>query len=574
MGLKQRIVGVTDKVILRGARLVDAGIRAVGGVTKGEASRRATEAHDRGYQDGNDETPPGSTSLRSFGYKTGGAGTARDIAAGDIEKVTETAWNLSRSNPLADRALEIKRDYILGRGVDPKAKDPALQEIMDAFWKGNRLSRRMREFTRQLFLFGTQCYAVFVRKADGRVRLGYFDPSEIEEVIAHPDNSMEMWAVVIKAINQTASKPWIKQQEKRVYRIVREEDGTGFLAVPDPFTMHEPQAAHTGKLVVAAQAKFEEWEYVMLKSFGLDHYSGSCIYEKVNAVSNQTRGLSDLVQIADFADQYDSVLFAMGDREQFAGFFSWDVELDGLDQPGVVERAAQIKANPPQRGGLNIHNDKEKWRFDYPDLKTAASVEAANAFTALITGGLGFPVHWFGKGDETNRATAQAQNDPTWRTLEHDQDIIREMALTMLTLARDQAEIAGHYRPAEETDTTVALTMPEMTSKDVVSISSALSALAGAMMVAQEQGWMTQQEGRETWAKVMAELDVQIETQGDASQQLPDDVVGQPIMGGPETLASWFGNHTPFEEDVLTKAVLGTFAEALRASVTSDVVDV
>lgn len=560
-------MGIGQRIGVSASRLRDRAVAAIGGVTRAEASKRATEAHAQGYDDGNDETPPGSTGLRSYRYRATGTSTARDIAAGDIEKVTETAWNLSRSNPLADRALEIKRDYILGRGVDPKTDDPDLQKIIDDFWSGNRLNRRMREFTRQLFLFGTQCYAVFVRKADGRIRLGYFDPSEIEEVLPHPENAMEMWAVVIKEVNQAVDKPWVKRHGKRVYRIVREEDGTGIItdSPTGPFLFGKTRQAHTGKLVVAAQAKLEEWEYAMLKTYGLESYSGSCIYEKVNAVSNQSRGLSDLVQAADFADQYDSILFAMGDREQFAGYFNWDVTLEGLDEAGVAKRAAQIKANPPEKGSINVHNEKETWRFDYPDLKTAATVEAANAFQALITGGLGFPLHWFGRGDETNRATAQAQNDPTWRTLEHDQDIVREMILTMLTLVRDQAEIAGHWKPKGTEETVVAVTMPEMTSKDVVSISSALSALAGAMMVAQDQGWMTVQEGRETWAKVMAELDVQIETQGEAAQ-VPGEIGGIETMPGSEALASWFANHAPFEADVLAETALGAFAESLRAN--------
>lgn len=489
MGLKQRL------------------ITAFGGVTPQEASTRAAEAHAQGYRDAEDEPP--TSVLRRFGYRSLGGGLRGSGIP--FEEILDTAWALWQSNPMADRALEIKRDYILGRGFSFQTDDDDLQDILDAFWEDNQLRRRMKEFTLQLFLFGVQCLPVFVREADGRVRLGYIDPAEIEEVVAHPENALEMWAVIVKPTESLAGRAWSVSNEKRVYRIVRKAEAEN----------------HADHWITAEQAERQEWEDVMLGSFGLDEYTGTCFYEKVNCVSNEPLGRSDLMQVADGIDQHDETLFALGEREQSAGFFSWDVLMEGADDDAIALESKKLRARPPKRGSVNVHNEKKIWQLLYPDLKQTQSIETANAMQTNVLGGLGIPRHWYGFGDETNRATAAAQGDPTWRSLEHDQDIIRDWITTMLEFARDQAFMAGKWKPTsdEVADTPIdeleerqlselaeiTVIMPEMTSRDLAAVSSAAAALAAALMTAEDQNWISQETATEAWAKIMAEIGVEVD---------------------------------------------------------------
>lgn len=474
-------------------------IKRLGGATQREVSRRISEAYEQGYNDGGEDEPVSGTT-RKFGYRRIGGG-GRDFEI-DRETALNAAWSLWQSNPLGDRPLEIKRDYILGRGFSYQTDDEELTKILDAFWADNRLRRRMKEYALQLFLFGVQCFPVFVRESDGRVRLGYFDPAEIEDVIQHPDNALEMWAVVIKEqVAGSGLKAWHKERGKRVYRIVRKAE----------------RGKYAGRWVTAEQAAaeegsgLEEWEAEMLEVYGLEIYSGSCIYERVNCVSNQPWGYSDLLSIADWVDQLDEVLFALADREHMANYLSWDVTVEGASPDEVEERAKKILARPPKKGSVNVHNEKETWQLNYPDLKQMGSIETANALQTFVLGGLGLPRHWFGHGDETNRATAQAQGDPTWRSLETAQDIVRDLIVLFLELARDQAAIAGNVLLEGEEAPEIDVVMPEMTSKDLTAVASAASALASALMVAEQQGWISKDKAAEAWSRMMAELGVEVD---------------------------------------------------------------
>ena len=477
-------------------------IEMLGGVTRIEAKEMAARAAEAAYEDMGEDEPVSGT-VRKQGYKTLTGQAIRDFGGLDYGKVLSTAWKLFLSNPVAKRYLRVKRDYILGRGIKPHAKDEDLQVILDEFWKGNKLNQRLKKFVLQLFLLGEQMYPAFVRESDGRVRLGYIDPVEIERVITHPENVLEQWAVVVKE-RQKTTDVWIAREGKRVYRIIREDEGV----VDGNGDVRPPK--YPGLLVTHEQVELEDWEREMLKTYGLTGYSGSCFYSSVNNLSNQPRGYSDLLQGADWLDQLDTILFALADRENMADYFSFDVTLEGADEDEVKKRARELLRKPPKKGSVNVHNDKESWNLNRPDLKQAGSIESSKTILTFILGGLAMPRHWYGFGDETNRATAEAQGAPTWRTMETEQDEARDMILEMLRFARDQALIAGAWKPKAKGDGEITLPMPEMASKDVAQIAQAMNQVAVALTIAVDTlGLMSVEKASEVWAKVVTELGVE-----------------------------------------------------------------
>ncbi|MFX0121865.1 MAG: hypothetical protein ACFE9A_20940 [Candidatus Hodarchaeota archaeon] len=477
-------------------------IERLGGVTQAEAKQMARRAAEMAYEDMGEDEPITGT-VKKQGYKTLTGTAVRDLGGIDYGQVLNAAWKIFLSNPVAKRYLQVKRDYILGRGVEPTTPDKDLQVILNEFWKGNKLRHRLKKFTLQLFLLGEQMYPAFVRESDGRVRIGYIDPAEIKRVITHPENVLEQWAVVVKARLESTDE-WIESQEERVYRIIREDEGV----VDDNGDVKPPK--NPSKLVTAEQAELEEWERRMLNAYGLSEYSGSCFYTSVNNLSNQPRGYSDLLQVSDWLDQLDSILFALTDREQMADYFSFDVTLEGADPDDVAERARKFRRNPPKKGSVNVHNEKETWNLNRPDLKQSGSIESGKTILTFILGGVAMPRHWYGFGDETNRATAEAQGAPTWRTMETDQDQARDMVMQMLTFARDQAEIAGAWKAKGEGDGEIKLPMPEMASRDVGAVAQALNLVATALTMVEMLGLMTHETMAEVWAKVVNELGVEM----------------------------------------------------------------
>jgi hypothetical protein len=502
-------------------------ITSLGGVTEeqwqarlaDEESRtqsRVYNAYAQGFQEARaappieDETPPGT--LAKYGYKSIVGDSIRAFGGLDYDKIVNIAWTTYLSNPLAKRMIEIKRDYIWGRGVgvhvQPGAEGAAgqknaedLQAILDDFWMRNRFDQRMPKFILELLLFGVQVYPAFVKQTNGAVSLSYFDPSQIDSIVSNPHNFLEKWAVVIKAQEDAAA--WTRpSQSKRVYRIVRQD-----APMPRADGKNMAQAKYDGLLVTAEQATLAPWEQDMLKAHGRAEYDGTCFYFHVNDVSGQERGYSDLLQVIDWLDQLDAVLFALADREHLASFFAWMVKMDDASPDQVQARADELRLRQPKKGSVNVHSH-ETWSADSPDLKQIGSVETAEMLIDHILGAMGIPRHWFSRGSETNLATAQAQGEPTFRTLQNDQAQVEDALLYILEFAKDQAIIAGEWTEQGET---IVLTMPEMTKADLVHVSQAATQLADALIKVDGLGIMPKEAQAELWQKLVAEVGIEYE---------------------------------------------------------------
>lgn len=470
-------------------------LEAVGLTTKQQAAQAASRAYEAGFYDnadGNDE--PGSGTLASYGYQRKTAHGLRDFSRLNNDQILNIAWILYQSNPLADRYFEIVRDHILGRGIEPGVQDDDLRVIIEKFWTRNKLDKQLKKFTVQLRLFGEQCYPAFVRESDGQVTLGYIDPADIDHVVTHPHNSLEVYAVILKMDSA---------RRRRIYRLIRRDEGS----VRDN---RVTPPVWPDKLVMHNQVEIEAWEQLLLESNGISEYTGSCFYFSVNNVSNQPRGFTDLLQVADWLDADDETLFALADREQTGGYFSWIVTLDGVEQSEVDSRAAQIRQRVPKKGQALVKNDKEHWETAAPDLKQQGSIATSEALSDRAWGMLGLPKPWRGIGEDSNRASATVMGEPTRKSLESKQDDIKEMIMDFLAFARDQAEIAKAWHPADENAGEITVTMPEMTKADTVLVSDTLTKLVDALDKAQNTlKVITREKSAEAVAKVLAEIGIE-----------------------------------------------------------------
>jgi hypothetical protein len=470
--------------------------------TESEAKQRAHRAFEMAHNDfsGNDDPASGDIAKGGFGYRRVTTKGLRDFTKMTHDQIIDVVWTLFQSNPLAKRDLQIKRDFILGRGLSVQTDDEDLQAVIDEFWKKLKFSKQLKKFVLQKHLWGEQIFPVFVRQTDGAVRLGYIDPGMVEHVSTHPHNSMEPWAVVLKK----------SQDEKvKIYRIIREDEGhleNG--EVIQPVT--------PDKLLLAQQTQLAPWELIFLAANGLSEYTGDCFYFSINNVSNQPRGYSDLLQVADFMDAHDDTLFGLAEREQLAAYFAWFVKLIGASPEKVAERAKAGRKNPPRRGSVNYANENEEWTMATPDLKQEGSVATVTALQEHVLGGEGYPSHWYANGSETNRSTAEEQGAPTFKTLETWQDDTADDIKEILQFVADQAEIAGIWTPGED-DATINVIMPEMLKRDMVKVSTAMQQLFNALLVAKDQLKVL---SRETVSKAVAKTMLELGIEYDPIEEL------------------------------------------------------
>ena len=367
----------------------------------------------------------------------GGTLAPRDLLPPMHARMQQVAYYLYLVNPLAHRIVEYTKNYVVGDGVTVAADDPAVQRLLDSFWQDpvNRMDLTLPEIIKELSIFGEQCWLAAVNPVNGRVRLGYLDPAEIEavewgeiELAAGPEGNTAV-SVPVAVWRRPASG----ETQPRRFRIVRLEE--------------DPESATFGRL------------------------TGECFYFAINKARSASRGVSDLFAIGDYLDGYDKMLFGLIDRVGFANAFIWDVLLKGSTEEQIQEWLKDQR--PPRPGSVRAHNEQVEWKTIAPDLKAQDFNEAARTIKNMNLAGAGFPEHWFAEGGNVNRATALEMGEPTLRTLLERQGCVAFMLRQVLEFVLDQAIVAGTL--AETASRRFQVQMPEMSVRDLAKAAQALA---------------------------------------------------------------------------------------------------
>ncbi|MEO5363439.1 MAG: hypothetical protein H7838_07425 [Magnetococcus sp. DMHC-8] len=444
--------------------------------------------------------PPGKTPLREAlgvsidpdedGWRRlTGKDSRRDLPQHEAERMREIAYYLWRTNPLANRVIELPLAFILSDGVSLQVDDPEGQGWLDAFWRDpiNRMGITMFEMVRELALYGELYWAAFPNAHSGHVRLGYLDPGRVEQVVRDPDNGRQAIGVITKADDQG--------RQKR-YRVI-------INGVDD-------------ELFMPAAIKLRE-------SFT----DGEIFYFAINNVSN-SGGHSDLLPLADWIDGYDHFLFGEIDRSLFLRAFVWDVTLEGGTPEEIRRRAQEIA--PPKPGGVRVHNDAEKWEAVTPGLQATDSTELGRLFRNHVLGGGTIPEHWFGGGGDINRSTGESMSDPTAKIFTVRQTLIKYFLEDVGSyVLRRRLEAQGKKMPElDDAQRRVRAIFPEMIVKDVAKYAASLQQVVVAVAAAINNNLISHELALRLIESVATRLGVEFEaatelekvlTEGGAAQE-------------------------------------------------------
>jgi hypothetical protein len=415
----------------------------------------------------------------------------RDLTPLAQDRMLAMVHWLWESNPLAQWLAETVVDFVWGEGGRVKADDARVQAIVDAFWDDpvNQLDLRMDSFVRELGLDGELALPVFVNDFDGHVRLGYLEPSEIAEVVTHPENALIAETVALKS-RATGERP-------RLYKVVRADDVRS--------------SATFGQLMPAL------WGERDLHRFDRP-YDGSCCLFQVNQRSAARRGRSDLLSLIDWLDGYDAFLFDGMDRAQLLGAFIWDVTLKGMDEAQIK---AWLKDNATvRRGAIRAHNEGVEWKAEGPTLQSYELDALARLLRGHILGARSIPEHYYGLGGEVNLATAKEMGLPTMKRMSRRQKTVRHVILFLCRFAVHQAKVHGVL--PKDADETLTVELPEISMRDTSAITTAMTQLTVALGQAEERGWIR----RETSARLFALLASQLGSEVKADEEVTPE--GEP----------------------------------------------
>jgi hypothetical protein len=396
--------------------------------------------------------------------------SSRDLAPYNHELAQKIAYYLFERNPLAKRLIEMTAEYIISEGVKVKAEDQELQQFLDDFWKINDLENRLWEYTKELGLWGEQCYQAFVNQVNGRTRLGYHTPGRIKGVVLDPENVLQ------------------------IQRIVLNNDKTLAPVVP---------------LELGQDGSF---------------FAGDTFFFKINSVISSSRGRSDLFAGADYLDMSSQFVFSRGERSIFGNAWFWDVLVEGATKEDCEKFAKTLKL--PNPGSARVHNEKMKWTAVTPDFKAHDASYDAKLLKNFCLGSMGFPGHFFGDSGDTNRATALEMHEPVVKRLTTRQRFTCGIWTKIHDFAIDKGIAFKSLKP--DINRNYQFYYPEISASDMQRSGLTMLYLAQSLAMAVKAGWISGESAAKVYAGVASSFGPNVEPQKKVKPQ-PDPVGQQKI---------------------------------------------
>lgn len=392
--------------------------------------------------------------------------TRRDLTPLTQERMQEIAFHLYEINPMAHRILEMTKDFVVGEGISFTAEDPEVEKVLTEFWKDpvNAWNLKQGQRVMELGLYGEQFYPVAVNDVNGKVRMGYLDPSAVARVVADPQN--------VEIIRQVKRKGTMTQVQKTYEVVNLDED---------------------------------------LKSKTYEYLTGDIFFFAINKVANSLRGRSDLFCLADWIDGYDQFLFNRLERSHLMNVFLWDVTLEGYNQTQIDDWLKE--QGLPKPASMRAHNEKVKWSAVVPELGAHDASEEAKLFRNMILGGAGYPPHWFAGGEGITRATALEMSTPVMKRLKTRQRYFKYMIELIFLFVIHQAII--HKELDKDVDRRFTVALPKLLEKDIYTLSLGLKFIMEALAKGMEKKWITEKDARRIYAYMMSQLGLEIEARGD-----------------------------------------------------------
>lgn len=392
-------------------------------------------------------------------------------------------------DPVARRVVEMTKSFVLGAGyrtdVKGKDKDRALA-VWRALEKVNNFEEMLDNSCRELSIYGEQMVWKLPFRA---TKIGYdlpksqavptallpryrlIDPSCIWEIVTYPED-----------ISRVLFYQWIAPTQ---YQMYTGRDGG--------------QSVPSTKFI-----------YQQIPAEEIKHY-------KINSVSNEKRGRSDLFAALGFMKRLrDSVDYSII-RDQKNSAWSIDTEIAGsqTDIDAYVE-SQQSLGTIPNAGSEFVHSAAVK--RTYLGNQGSGQKSGSNAFDwclSMICMATGIPINYFGShisGAQT-RASAVTMTEPVVKVFEERQKILRKI---LTNIAEDV------FRDFK-LDAELEVTFPEIMPQD-------RTAKIKDVMLAEQQRYISHQRASEIVAKELGIDEYEYETE---QKQIDSEPAIAPLSAPP-----------------------------------------
>lgn len=295
--------------------------------------------------------------------------TAKVIYRWDKNRKTnnDAVYNMWKANPLIQNRVTLLNALVFGRGLK-WIYDETTQNIIDRFWRTNRLRSKLNAICTDIQLYGEAFIGLYPQPS-GDVKIGIYESSQVD-IDFSPGNIYDVNRYIVTYKDEENNKD-------EQFELTPIEKYLNDIEYSSPMVAGNRRTANRS-LGLNGQAKLNGGKGVM-------------IHIKFNNSTSEIYGTSDFKQIFDILPDYMNFV---GDRltiHQLYGSPAYDIEID-TDDPNVITNRINelagfaIGSNP-------VHNSSEKWKPLQFNGSGISAKEDENVLRGLLCAGTGFPEH-------------------------------------------------------------------------------------------------------------------------------------------------------------------------------------
>lgn len=382
---------IDDDIYYRRPLMLPYGVTAAGpGAVQAyitEAARYYRGQFDDPYRSSLDApvTMPVEDPLEEWDY-----GTRRDVLTN-----CHAAYH---RNPIAKRAVDLTRQFAVGKGHSVTCQSQDVQAVIDEFRANeeNNVYGYDRTFLQDL-------------QVDGEIFVRFFESDDGQVVIV-------------------PIPPWW---------ITEIRTAQGFFRRVEAYRLQYPETnVHDSS---AAAEYVDEWIP-----------AADVLHVPINNHSYELRGRPDLYVVLPWLKAYKDWLEDRFRQNKWRGALLWWVKVAGASPNAVASKAAQWKT-PPRPGSAYVSTDKEEVTALSNSVGAPDVAEDGRQIRIMAAAGLGIAEYMIGDGENANLATATAQQLPALWKFTDAQELLKEMVWTPIYRRVLRNAVAAGRLPAQVT---------------------------------------------------------------------------------------------------------------------------
>jgi len=400
-----------------------------------------------------------------------------DLPPGHRERLLSRARQISISNPVAKRGLDIRANLIVSEGFTPKATctdlklRKILQKVLDTHWDINEWEGQLDQRVLDLSLTGEWFRYI-------------------------PDLNYKLSNGKTYQLSKFKAGALLPEEVASVKRALWDQEQIDSIHMRDGYNMEDD----CGIKVIR-----KEWS-----GPESGRLTGNVFYQSINRSIGATRGLSDLTSVIEWLDILDQLLFNEAERSSQLLKFLYDITLVGGSQEAIDRRTEELKLRPPSRGTSIVHNEKEIWTTVQPSTSAAESDVLINRIFLFCWGGLGLPEHWYSAANTVNKSSAGEMSTPVMMWARKRKRQVVAALSQELEMAIQVAYDAGVFGDANKEDLTFSIDSrdPDRTGYDAVGTS--LKSIAEALVMATASQFMALDDAQRIFVHVANSLGLEL----------------------------------------------------------------